>query len=394
MTPRHLTHEALALGARALPLSDPLRRPDARVALVFNPAGLPSAARAALEARHEARLEPFAPPRAPEGFSPTEVVLEAPASLVAELAVEHPTLLHLLDAQAALDAPPAAPRIMGVLNVTPDSFSDGGQYLDAAAAVDHGLRLAREGAHLVDVGGESTRPGADPVDEAEERRRVEPVVRALAAEGVAVSIDTRRASIAEAALEAGAVMVNDVSGGLFDPRLLPLAAERGCELVLMHAQGDPATMQADPRYGDATADVARVLRARAAAAVEAGVEPGRLLLDPGIGFGKRLEHNLALLRRLPELRSLGQPLLLGVSRKSFIGHITGAERQEDWRAPQRRDRPEERLGGTAAAVAACVLGGAQVLRVHDVGVMGEAIAVAAALGGPTEAARPPGSRRT
>jgi len=348
---------------------------------VFDPAGLPDATYAALEAHPGVTLAPFAPPEAPGEFTPTEVALEAPAALVADLSVKHPALAHLLDAQAALDEPPAAPRVMGVLNVTPDSFSDGGRFLDPAAAVAHGLRLAREGAHLVDVGGESTRPGAEPVDPAEELRRVEPVVRALTAEGVAVSVDTRRAAVAAAALDAGAVMVNDVSGGLFDPALLPLAAARGCELVLMHAQGDPTTMQADPRYGDPVADVARALRVRAAAAVEAGVDPARLVLDPGIGFGKRLEHNLALLRRLPELRSLGQPLLLGVSRKSFIGHVTGAERQGDWRAPERTDRPDERLGGTAAAVAACVSGGAELLRVHDVWVMREAIEVAAALAG-------------
>lgn len=378
-----LCPEALRLGPRALPgLPSHLDRggqEQARVAC--DPSGLGPRLLEQLRSTPGLRVQPFVPPGATTDFSPTEVTIEAPVDLLEELSEPHPELSLLLQAHRALVSPPALPRIMGVLNVTPDSFSDGGRYLEPEKAVEHGLKLVQEGAHMVDVGGESTRPGAVAVPVEEESRRIVPVVTALAREGVPVSIDTRRSKVARAALENGAVMINDVSGGLFDPEMIPLAAASGCELVLMHAQGDPSTMQVAPQYSDPVREVASFLRQRGHAALEAGLEPGRLLLDPGIGFGKRLEHNLALLRRLPELRSLGSPLLLGVSRKSFIGHLTGAEQQDAWRSAERRDRPEERLGGTAAALAACVAGGAEVLRVHDVGIMAEAIQIAVALRG-------------
>lgn len=356
---------ALRLQPRAL--LPPIALPrDARLTVAFDATGLEPATRAALDAHPDLALAPFVPRG--EGELPAgELVLEGPAEAVEALAREHPTLAALVEAWEAALSPPGPPRLMGVLNVTPDSFSDGGRFLDPDAAVEQGRRLRAEGATWVDVGGESTRPGAGTVPTEEELARVIPVVDALAAEGVDVSIDTRKAPVARAALDAGARMVNDVSAGTHDEDLLPLVAERGCPLVLMHAGGEPATMQHDPRYRDVVAEVASSLRERAAAAVAAGVDPARLVLDPGIGFGKRLEHNLSLLRRLPELRSLGAPLLVGVSRKSFIGRLSGAE------------RPQDRVGGTAAAVTACVLGGAEILRVHDVGVMAEAVSVARAL---------------
>lgn len=275
-----------------------------------------------------------------------------------------------LAAWRAATSPPEPPRIMGVLNITPDSFSDGGSFLEPSAAVERGLAMLAEGAALLDVGGESTRPGAAPVDPAAECERVVPVIERLrTATDAPISIDTSKAEVAAAALAAGATMVNDVSAGTFDPDLLPLVAERRCDVVLMHMQGAPRTMQDAPTYGDVVADVCEHLRARVAACLQAGIDLPRILVDPGIGFGKRLEHNLALLRRLPELRSLGRPLVLGVSRKSFLGELTGEA------------VPARRLAATAAAVAACVCGGAAVLRVHDVKEMRDASTVAAALRG-------------
>ena len=279
--------------------------------------------------------------------------------------------------------------IMGVLNVTPDSFSDGGLYVDPGAAEARGLELVAEGAHVLDVGGESTRPGAEPVPADEELRRVIPVVERLAVGTRApVSIDTMKSEVARAAVEAGAIVVNDVSGGLADPEMLPTvsalrASGHDVHVVLMHRQGDPRTMQVDPRYdGDPVREVRDHLEGRARAALEAGIPPDRITLDPGIGFGKRLEHNLALLGRLREVRALGHPLLLGASRKSFIGHITGAEQQSDFLAKERQDRPSDRLGGTAACLALAVAdGAADVVRVHDVAVMREAVLVARAIAG-------------
>ncbi len=289
-----------------------------------------------------------------------------------ETAGEHPALASLLAAYAAHAEPPGRPRMMGIVNVTPDSFSDGGAFLDPSRAIEHGLELAAEGADLLDVGGESTRPGSDPVPVDEETRRVVPVIAALARRaGVPLSVDTTKSAVARAALDAGATIVNDVSAGCFDAAMLPLVAERRAGFVAMHMQGTPRDMQVAPTYGDVVADVLEFLRARGYQALEAGVERGKLWIDPGIGFGKTLEHNLALLRRLSELRSLGLPICLGVSRKSFLARIAGRE-----------SPAQERLGGTAAAVALGVAGGAEILRVHDVRVMRECALAARAIAAP------------
>ena len=244
---------------------------------------------------------------------------------------------------------------MGIVNVTPDSFSDGGLYLDPGAAVGHGRRLAAEGADLLDVGGESTRPGAAAVDAASELERIAPVVAALAGDvgGPGVSIDTSKAAVAAAALDAGAVWVNDVTALRGDPELAALCAERGCEVVLMHMLGSPRTMQDDPRYDDVVDDVRAFLAERIEAAVAAGVDERRILVDPGIGFGKTVDHNLELLRRLGELSELGRPIVVGASRKRFLGAITGRE-------------VDRRGGGTAAANVLALAAGADVFRVHDV----------------------------
>jgi len=258
------------------------------------------------------------------------------------------------------------PLIMGVLNVTPDSFSDGGRYADPDAAVAHGLRLAEEGADIIDVGGESTRPGAAEVPEAEERRRVEPVVRALAQHGLLVSIDTRKAGVAQAALRAGAAIVNDVTALRGDPQMAAVARAAGAGVVLMHMRGTPATMQNDPRYENVVADVAAYLAERAQAAQQAGLAAERLALDPGIGFGKTVEHNLALLAALDRLGGGRYPLVVGLSRKSFLGRLTG--------------RPvEERLAASLAGLVYAALRGAQVLRVHDVRESRDALKVLTAL---------------
>ena len=275
------------------------------------------------------------------------------------------------------------------------SFSDGGRYsASVSKAIARAEEMVADGADVIDVGGESTRPGADPVPADEELRRVLPVVERLAVGTRApVSIDTMKSEVARAAVEAGAVVVNDVSGGLADPEMLPtIAALRASghdvHVVLMHRQGDPRTMQLDPRYhGDPVREVCAHLEGRARAALQAGIPLDRVTLDPGIGFGKRFEHNLSLLGRLREIRALGHPLLLGASRKSFIGHITGAEQQSDFLALERRDRPADRLGGTAACLALAVAGGSvDVVRVHDVAVMREAVLVAQAIAGASSGA--------
>ncbi len=250
---------------------------------------------------------------------------------------------------------------MGVVNVTPDSFSDGGRYLDSGAAVRHGEELVRDGAAILDVGGESTRPGAVEVDEAEELRRVEPVVAALA--GVTtVSIDTSKLAVAEAALDAGASIVNDVTAFKHDPEMAGLCAERGAGVVLMHMPGNPRTMQDDPRYDDVVDDVKAFLAERMEFAIGQGIDEERIWLDPGIGFGKTLEHNLELLRRLGELRELGRLLMVGTSRKSFIGKVDGSG-------------VEDRIGGSIASSVLAAAEGADVLRVHDVAEMVQALAV-------------------
>jgi dihydropteroate synthase len=254
------------------------------------------------------------------------------------------------------------PLIMGVLNVTPDSFSDGGLHLAPDAAVGRAVEMGAEGADLIDIGGESTRPGALPVAPAEQVRRVVPVIRevARAAPRLTISVDTTNASVAEAALDAGAHVINDISAGQDDPGILPLAAARRAPVVLMHMRGTPATMQQDPTYADVTAEVIAFLKRRVHAAVSAGVDPADVLVDPGIGFGKTAAHNLELLRRLAELRAaVGRPVVLGTSRKGFIGRVIG---EAD---------PARRVFGTAATVAWGVANGASVLRVHDVGPMSQ-----------------------
>jgi dihydropteroate synthase len=255
---------------------------------------------------------------------------------------------------------------MGIVNVTPDSFSDAGLFLDAPAATRHGLRLAEEGAAIVDVGGESTRPGAEPVPEEEELGRVLPVVEALASAGQRVSIDTTKLEVARAALAAGATVVNDVSAFRFAPGLAGLVASEGATCCLMHMLGEPRTMQADPRYEDVVSEVKAFLEERLAFATGEGVPEERVWLDPGIGFGKTVAHNLELLRRLDELVAIGRPVVVGTSRKSFLGKLTGG-RAED-----------ERLPGTIATNVLALERGASVFRVHDVGPVADALRVAAA----------------
>ncbi|HET8814631.1 MAG TPA: dihydropteroate synthase [Solirubrobacterales bacterium] len=255
---------------------------------------------------------------------------------------------------------------MGVVNVTPDSFSDGGLYLDPEAAIAHGRELVEAGAEILDVGGESTRPGAEPVEQAEELRRVVPVIRGMRDLDCRISVDTSKAAVAEAALDAGATVVNDVSALRGDPEMAALCAERECTLVLMHMRGRPRTMQEDPRYDDVVADVKAFLVERLEEATSAGIAEGRIWLDPGIGFGKTVAHNLELLRRLGELRELGRPLVIGTSRKSFIGKLDGSP-------------AGERLGGTIASSVLAAAEGAEVLRVHDVAEMRQALSVADAI---------------
>lgn len=266
-------------------------------------------------------------------------------------------------------------RLMGVVNVTPDSFSDGGLYLDADAAIAHARELIADGAEIVDVGGESTRPGAEPVSAEEELRRVLPVIEGIVAAdtGAQVSIDTSKASVARACIEAGATLVNDVSALRGDPEMAALVAESGVECCLMHMRGEPRTMQVDPRYGDVVDDVRAFLEERMAYAIREGVREERIMLDPGIGFGKTVAHNLALLRRLDELTSLGRPLVVGVSRKRFIGRILAdAAGQTEPVAVLRR------LPGTIATNVLAYERGASVFRVHDVAPVRDALTVAAA----------------
>jgi dihydropteroate synthase len=239
---------------------------------------------------------------------------------------------------------------MGVVNVTPDSFSDGGRFLDARAAIAHARRLLQEGADLIDVGGESTRPGAAPVSAREELERILPVVQALRESPV--SVDTRRPEVMRAVLAAGAAMINDIQA-LQAPGAMEAVADTGCGICLMHMRGEPQTMQEAPSYGDVAGEVRDFLAARIAACEQAGISRDRLVADPGFGFGKTVQHNLTLLKRLPELAALGVPLLAGWSRKSSVGRITGRE-------------AGERLAGSLAAALLALLGGAKILRVHDV----------------------------
>jgi len=258
------------------------------------------------------------------------------------------------------------PRVMGIVNVTPDSFSDGGETLAYDDAIRRGRRMLADGADILDVGGESTRPGAKPVDAATEIARVVPVIQALARDGALVSIDTRHAPVMAAAIAAGARIVNDVTALTDDSDSLKLVAAGDVSVVLMHMLGEPGTMQDDPRYDDAARDVFHYLKGRVAACEKAGIARHRIAVDPGIGFGKTLEHNLQLLRGLPVLAALGQPLLIGVSRKAFIGKILDLA-------------PDQRLEGSLAAAVAAVLAGANIVRVHDVAETRRAARVADAI---------------
>ncbi|HNQ23458.1 MAG TPA: dihydropteroate synthase [Phycisphaerae bacterium] len=264
------------------------------------------------------------------------------------------------------------PLVMGILNVTPDSFSDGGAYHDAPAALPRAREMIAEGADFIDVGPESTRPGAQPVPADEQIARAVPVIEALRAADarVGISIDTRLAAVASAALDAGADLVNDVSALRDDPALVHLVAKRRVPVVLMHMRGTPADMQRDggPQYDDVVADVCRFLRERVDFAVEQGIEPDRIILDPGLGFGKRVEHNLSLLRHLDRLMELGYPLLLGASRKRFLGYVLGSA------------EPRERLAGSLACAVLAALAGVAILRVHDVRPTVEVLRVLAAVG--------------
>ncbi|MEM9619441.1 MAG: dihydropteroate synthase [Pseudomonadota bacterium] len=259
-------------------------------------------------------------------------------------------------------------RIMGVVNVTPDSFSDGGRFLNAEAAIAQGLALVRDGADILDIGGESTRPGADEVPADEEHARVIPVLEGLCAEtDAALSIDTRKPEIAVDAVAAGASIWNDVSALTYSRDSLRVAADLACDIVLMHAQGDPKTMQDDPHYDDVVEQVYGFLADRIDTCKRAGIDPSRLIVDPGIGFGKTLEHNLALIANLTRFCEMGRPVLLGASRKRFISAL------------DREGPADQRLGGSLAAALAGFQGGAGIFRVHDVAATRQALSVAAAI---------------
>lgn len=274
-----------------------------------------------------------------------------------------PMELHIKGQRLGLDRP----VLMGVVNVTPDSFFDGGRFDGPQRAVAHAVRLVEEGAALLDIGAESTRPGALPVDEQEERRRLIPVVAALAkAVPVPISVDTSKAEVARAAIDAGAVMINDVTALRGDRAMVDVAAQTGAGLVLMHMQGTPETMQQAPHYDDVVGEIAQFLAERARFAVDHGVSQDRIVLDPGIGFGKTLDHNLDLLANLHVFAQLGFPLLVGPSRKGFIGQLT-------------HQSVEARAWGTAGVVALAVQQGANILRVHDVGPMKDVVSVAFAI---------------
>jgi dihydropteroate synthase len=327
-------------------------------------------------------------------------ILAGPALLLREAARDLPPALGSALAAAAVEDPatvPAGlahargtldlerPAVMGIVNVTPDSFSDGGAAFEAPAAIARGEALAEAGADVIDVGGESTRPGAAPVPADEELRRIMPVVEALARLPVPISIDTRKAAVARRALEVGAAIVNDVSA-LGDEEMAPLVARSGAGVVLMHMRGTPADMQADPRYDDLLGEIAGFLAAAAARAEAAGVAPAHVALDPGLGFGKTAAHNLEILARLEEIASLGYPVAIGISRKSTLGAVTGRP-------------PLERLSAGVAAAALAVARGARIVRTHDVRETLDAVRIAEAIlgagAGPAPRRRkqaPPGRR--
>ncbi|MET9514937.1 dihydropteroate synthase [Streptomyces sp. NPDC002994] len=267
--------------------------------------------------------------------------------------------------------------VMGVVNVTPDSFSDGGRWFDTTAAVKRGLDLVAEGADLIDVGGESTRPGASRVDADEELKRVIPVVRGLASEGVTVSVDTMRAAVAERAIAAGAALVNDVSGGLADPAMIPAVAAAGAPFVVMHWRGFSEQMNSRAVYADVVGEVVSELRARMEAVIAGGIAPERIVIDPGLGFAKQAEHDLALVAHLAELRALGRPLLVAASRKRFLGHVLAADAGEGATPPPARERD----AATAAVSAIAAHEGAWAVRVHEVRATADAVRVARAVEG-------------
>lgn len=264
-------------------------------------------------------------------------------------------------------------HVMGILNVTPDSFSDGGRYLDPVRAVEHAKEMAAQGADIIDIGGESTRPGADPLSEDEEGRRVIPVIERLRVEiDTPISIDTYKSRVAEKALKAGADIINDISGLRFSADMARVAADHGACLVIMHIKGTPRDMQQNPTYRDVVSEVMDYLEEGIEIAVKAGVDPERIVIDPGIGFGKTLEHNLAILRRLNEFRILGRPILIGTSRKRFIGAVL------------EQTEPEQRIEGTAATIALGIERGARIVRVHDVAYMARVARMTDALVGKTK----------
>ncbi|MCA3561208.1 MAG: dihydropteroate synthase [Aestuariivirga sp.] len=264
------------------------------------------------------------------------------------------------------------PLIMGIVNVTPDSFSDGGLNAEAERAIAHGLQLAKDGADILDVGGESTRPGSEGVPEAEELRRVLPVIAALAAQGFTVSVDTRKANVMRAAIDAGAKIVNDVAALTYEPAAMQAMAEATCPVILMHAQGDPKTMQLSPQYDDVALDVFDWLEARIGACIAAGIARERIVADPGIGFGKSFRHNIDVLRQFTLYHALGVPLLMGLSRKGFIGALTGEKHAGN------------RVNGSVGGAVWAALNGAHILRVHDVKATVEALAVAGAAADPDQ----------
>jgi dihydropteroate synthase len=258
--------------------------------------------------------------------------------------------------------------VMGILNVTPDSFSESARFFDFELAVEHALRMEEDGADIIDIGGESTRPGAETVTQEEELRRVIPVIETLAPRlRIPISIDTYKATVARKAVEAGASMINDISGLKFDPEMASVAARAGVPVILMHIRGTPRDMQKDPVYTDLIGEILDYLRDSIRMAENAGVSRSKIIIDPGIGFGKTFDHNLQIIKRLGEFRTLGAPILMGVSRKAFIGKILGGA------------GPDERLEGTAAAVAISVLNGANIVRVHDVKEMAKVVKVADAI---------------
>jgi len=257
--------------------------------------------------------------------------------------------------------------LMGVLNVTPDSFSDGGRYDEPEAAVEHALAMIEQGADLIDIGAESSRPGSDPVEEEEEIRRLLPVITAVCRQvSIPVSVDTTKAGVAQRALDAGAAIVNDISALRFDPLMGQVVAKAGAGLVLMHMQGTPKSMQRDPQYRDVVAEVRQFFIERMKTAEDVGIDPEQILLDPGFGFGKNVTHNLTLLMQLDQLSALGRPMVVGVSRKAFIGQVL--DRQVG-----------DRLMGTAVAVVVAVLRGARIVRVHDVGPMRDVVRMVEAI---------------